>query len=182
MDVSKEINAIIETERLLLREFNINDAQAMFNNWANDLEVTQYMTWNPHKDVNETKMIIRKWLAEYKKENTYRFAIVLKPSNELIGSIDVVDYVNGNPEIGYCLSRKHWNKGYMTEALNSFIDFLFKQGFKEIVIEAMVENLASNRVIEKCGFTFTHQEGKICSPFKPTPIVVNWYSKTIEKH
>lgn len=167
---------IIETERLLLRHFVIEDAERMFNNWANDPEVTKYMTWNPHENVEQTKSILNIWLEEYKKPNCYRFCIVLKENSDLIGSIDVVDYVDGCPEIGYCLSRKYWNNGYMTEAVKAFIDYLFNVGFEKLVIEANVNNIASNKVILKCGFKFTHQEAKEhCSIFKPEPIVCNWY-------
>lgn len=174
-------NSFIETNRLLLRRFVIEDADKMFDNWANDSEVTKYMTWNPHESVEQTKAILKMWIKDYEKPNTYRFAITLKQTNELIGSIDVVDYVNGYPEIGYCLSRKHWNKGYMTEALKSFVIYLSDKGYKEIVIEADVRNIGSNRVIEKCGFSFTHREEKEhCSQFKPEPITVNWYKISIK--
>lgn len=166
----------IETERLILRKFALDDAEAMFKNWANDPEVTKYMTWNPHPNVETTKKIIQMWLDEYNDPNTKRFAITLKDTGEIVGSIDIVDYVKGCPEIGYCLSRKCWNKGYMTEAATAFIKYLFKEGFKKIVIEAHVDNIGSNRVIEKCGFTFSHQEEKKhASSFKPEPVVVNWY-------
>lgn len=171
----------IKTRRLLLRKFEINDVEKMFSNWANDPEVTEYMTWLPHENIEITKSIINIWLEEYKNPNTYRYAITIKETGELIGSIDVVCYINGVPEIGYCLSRKYWNMGYMTEAAKAFIEYLFSKGFKEILIEADVRNIASNRVIEKCGFKFTHKEEKEhCSSFKPEPITVNWYKLTKE--
>lgn len=171
----------IKTSRLLLRKFVIEDAEKMFSNWAFDPEVTKYMTWLPHENVETTKKIIQLWLEEYENPKTHRFAITLKDTGELIGSIDVVNYINSVPEIGYCLSRKYWNKGYMTEAAKAFIEYLFSKGFKEIVIEADVRNIGSNRVIEKCGFIFTHKEEKEhCSSFKPEPITVNWYKLTKE--
>ena len=49
---------MIYTNRFYLRKFNINDADAMFNNWANDPEVTKYLTWNPHGDISVTKKYI----------------------------------------------------------------------------------------------------------------------------
>lgn len=171
----------IETERLLLRKIKETDAEPMFRNWASDPEVTKYMTWNSRENIEVTKTIINHWLEEEKDPKTIRFFITLKNSDEPIGSIDVVDYINGVPEIGYCLSRKHWNQGYMTEALKSFIHFLGKKGYKEIVIEADVRNIGSNKVIEKCGFSFTHKEEiEHCSQFKPGPVTVNWYKKTIK--
>ena len=166
----------IETERLLLRRFKIDDAQKMFDNWANDKEVTKYMTWNPHKDVNETKFIINMWLDEYKKGNIYRFAITLKNSQEIIGSIDVVEMIDNNPVIGYCLSRKYWNNGYMTEACKAMINLLFAEGYTTIRIEADERNIGSNRVIEKCGFKFVRKEYREhMSSSKDEPATINSY-------
>ena len=168
----------IETERLLLRKLNKDDAEAIFSNWASDEEVTKYLSWNHHLDISTTRYILDLWLIEYNNPNTARFGIVLKETNELIGAIDVVDYIDGTPEVGYCLSRKHWNKGYMSEVCNAFVSYLNELGYQEILIEADERNIGSNRVIEKCGFEFTHQETKPCSSFKPNIITVNWYKKS----
>ena len=166
----------LETPRLILRPFVIEDASTMFSNWANDIEVTKYMTWHPHKDVEETKWLLNLWIKEYEDPKTYRYGIVIKDTNELIGSIDVVGYIDGNPEIGYCLSRKHWNKGYMTEAVKTLIQYLLKEGFPIIHVTAAVDNIGSNKVIEKCGFTFVKEERlEHHSIFKPEPITVNKY-------
>ena len=85
-------------------------------------------------------------------------------------------YIDDSPEIGYCLSRKYWNQGLMTEACKAFIKYLFDIGFTKVLIKAVVENIGSNRVIEKCGFKFTHQEHlEHQSPFKPNPVTLNCY-------
>ena len=166
----------IETERLLLRKIKETDAEPMFRNRASDPEVTKYMTWNSHENIEVTKTIINYWLEEEKDPKTIRFIITLKNSDEPIGSIDVVRYIDDSPEIGYCLSRKYWNKGLMTEACKAFSKYLFDIGFKKVLIKAMVENIGSNRVIEKCGFKFTHQEHlEHQSSFKPNPGTLNCY-------
>ena len=170
----------LSTERLVLRKLVIDDVNSIFNNWANDPEVTKYMTWKAHKSIEETKQILDIWLKEYKNPKTIRYGIVLKENNELIGAIDVVDYIDNNPEIGYCLSRKYWNKGYMTEACKAVVEYLFAIGYKTILIEADERNIGSNRVIEKVGFKYTNKETKPCSSFKPDIITVNWY-KIIKK-
>ena len=164
------------TERLILRKPKLSDVEPMFNNWASDLEVTRYMTWPPHQNKETTERIVNYWLSQEEDPKTTRFMITLKNSDEPIGIIDVVDYIEGNPEIGYCLSRKHWNKGYMSEACRAFLDYLFNLGFKKVLIEADIRNIGSNRVIAKCGFKFTHiEEKEHCSKFKPEPVTVNWY-------
>ena len=141
----------IQTERLILRPFELDDANDIYYGWANDSEVTKYLTWNPHKNIEETKMVLSNWVKQYEKEERINFAITLKENNQLIGAIDVVGYIGGVPVIGYVLSKAHWNKGYMSEACKKVIEFLFSLGHKKIIIDAQVENNASNKVIQKSG-------------------------------
>ena len=170
------------TNRLILRKVKKEDAEPMFYNWASDPEVTKYLTWPPHQSVEVTKSIIEAWIKEDENPQINRFMITTKESGEPIGSIDVVGYVDGAPEVGYCLARNYWNKGYMTEAFKALIDYLFNLGFTKIVIEADTQNIGSNKVIEKCGFAFTHQEYKEHrSSFKLEPVTVNWYQLTKSK-
>ena len=175
-DLSFVDNERLKTKRLVLRKLTIDDATAMYEGWCSDPEVTKYLTWNHHKNIDETKAILSSWIKDYDSPDTIRYGICLKGSGKLIGSIDVVGYADGNPEIGYCLAKQYWNNGYMSEALSELIKYLFKIGFNKIVIEANINNIGSNRVIEKCGFKFTHKETKEhCSIFKPEPVTVNWY-------
>lgn len=152
----------IETNRLKLRKLTKDDASAIFNNWANDPDVTKYLSWNPHKNINETKNILDIWLDEYVNPKTYRWGITIKDSGELIGQIDVVSYSrDGMPVIGYLLSKRYWNNGYMTEAFSSVIKYLFEdEGFASIRIAAANNNIGSNRVIIKNGFTLFKQENQ----------------------
>ena len=170
---------ILTTSRLILRKVREDDVDAVFKNWASDPEVTKNLTWNTHQSIDETKRIMDVWLKEYEDSKTVRYGITLKDSDELIGMIDIVNRVDGNPEIGYCLCRKYWNKGFMTEACKALLDHLFATGYKTIVIEALEDNIGSNRVIEKCGFKFTHKQTRLCSSFKPVMVTVNWYKKSI---
>lgn len=147
----KTMKITLETNRLILRPFTLEDAFDMYHNWANDPKVTKYLTWNPHQNIEETKSILNQWIKLYEKPERISFAIVLKDTKELIGSIDVCGYIEGVPVIGYALSKKHWNHGYMTEACKKVISYLFLKGYQQVRIDAMVENIASNKVIQKCG-------------------------------
>lgn len=144
----------METERIILREFKLGDEYEMFSNWANDPEVVKYLTWPIHENIEVTRSIIQSWVNQYQDPKTIRFGITLKDTGELVGGIDVVNYFDGVPEVGYCLAKKCWNKGIMTEVFSAFRDYLFTIGFKKITIRAEVENIGSNRVIQKCGFKF----------------------------
>ena len=148
----------IETERLILRRFERSDAQAMFDNWASDDEVTKYLTWPPHSDVSVTEQLLEDWVAQYAQDDCYRWAIVFKENGpEPIGSIDVCHWrENGEvPEIGYCMGKRWWHQGVMTEALGAVIDFLFQQGgVCRIVARHDVNNPHSGGVMRKCGMKF----------------------------
>ena len=98
---------IIESKRLLLRPWEENDAFVLFDGWANNEKITKYLTWNPHQNIETTRFIINKRLKEYDEKDRINFAIVLKENNALIGSIDVVGYINNNPEIEYMLKKEY---------------------------------------------------------------------------
>ncbi len=167
----------LQTERLTLRPFEIADAQEMFDGWTSDPIVARYVTWNAHKNVDETASLLSIWTAEYEKPERLNFAIVQKESGKLIGGIDVVGYlggVEGTPVIGYNLAREYWGRGYMTEACRCVIEYLFAKGYSEIRIDAMAENIASIKVIQKCGGVFLETEEEYI-PAKDKKIAVNKY-------
>lgn len=147
----------IETERLLLRKFKIEDAQPMFENWAKDPENTQYLSWTAHLNSGTTKNILTEWIKDYNKKNCYRWAIILKETGKRIGGIDVVLLMEHIDccEIGYVLSKQHWNQGIMTEALKAVIDYLFERAnFNRIQARHDIENPASGKVMQKSGMTY----------------------------
>lgn len=165
----------ILSDRLLLRRQTISDAQEMFDCYAKDGEVTKYLTWNPHKSVNETLTLLKIWVEEYKSLDSYRWFITNRNTGALMGAIDVVAYHNNNPIIGYVLGRSYWNKGYMSEALSAVINYLFNTvGTKKILIAAEEENIASQKVILKNGFRFVNLERKYFKNKDEFKIIFNY--------
>ena len=149
----------LETKQLLLRRFTGNDAEAMFRNWANDPEVTKYLTWSPHGDIVETRRILKNWTESYEKSDFYCWAIVPKFPGEPIGSISVVhrdDKVN-SVHIGYCIGKAWWHHGYTSEALSELIRFFFEEvGVNRIDSRHDIRNPHSGNVMKKAGM---HYEG-----------------------
>jgi len=147
----------INTERLLLRRINIDDTETMFQNWASDPDVTKYMRWKTHKDIETTKGVINSWIKEYENTNTYHWGIVYKEKDKLIGTIAVTS-INKDAQsgsVGYCIAKKYWNKGITTEALKAVLNYMFfKADFKKITASHIVENLASGKVMQKSGMKF----------------------------
>lgn len=148
----------IETDRLILRRYVIEDADAMYKNWASDSEVTKFLTWQPHSSVDVSRGIIENWLKEYSDEKYYQWAIVLKDNgNEPIGDISVVHMKEdiSMVHIGYCLGRAWWRRGIMSEALKAVTDFMF-----DTVEVNRVEsrhdpmNPNSGKVMQKCGMKY----------------------------
>ncbi|OQB20383.1 MAG: ribosomal-protein-S5-alanine N-acetyltransferase [Firmicutes bacterium ADurb.Bin182] len=147
----------IYTDRLILRKFRHEDAEPMFYNWASDSDVCRYITWPAHEDIEVTKSVIEKVIGGYEAETTYNWAMELKKLGEPIGSISVVmiGENSGWCEIGYCMGKKYWNKGIMSEALSAVMDFLFnKVGFHRIQARHDTDNPASGKVMQKCGMQF----------------------------
>lgn len=148
----------IEGNTLILRRFELSDAPAMFANWANDDEVTKYLTWPTHTDVSVTEGILGKWMPQYEDTAFYNWAIVLKDGgSEPVGNISVVRWEKDGqvPIVGYCLGRRWWRQGVMTEALDMVIDFLFEQvGVQRIETYHDPNNPHSGDVMRKCGMTF----------------------------
>ena len=145
---------MIETPRLILRRFKIEDAEQMYGNWANDPVVTKYLSWSTHKNVLETEEIIGSWVSEYENENYYHWCITLKNTGESIGDIGAVKMFEDQEccEIGYVLSRRLWSKGIMTEALHAVLKYLFeKVGFHRVQLRHDANNIASGKVMLKNG-------------------------------
>ena len=147
----------IYTNRLLLRKFNVFDAEEVFKNWSNDEEVTKYLTWNPHTNLNVTKDLLDSWVLNYKIPSTYNWGIELRDTFNIIGNVGVINFNEKNLscEIGYCLSRKYWGKGIMSEALEEVINYLFsKVNFNRIEAKHHVDNIASGKVMLKCKMKY----------------------------
>lgn len=147
----------IETERLILRRFTLDDTEAMYKNWASDDEVTKYLIWPTHSNIDVTRMVLEDWVKSYENDDSYQWAIVPKDINEPIGSISVVakDDEAEMVHIGYCIGRKYWHKGITSEALKALIDFFFNEvGVKCIESRHDPRNPHSGDVMKKCGMIY----------------------------
>jgi [ribosomal protein S5]-alanine N-acetyltransferase len=145
----------IETKRLVLRRFTIDDATAMYENWAKDPDVTKFLTWAPHENVAASQAILTEWIPLYENPEQYHWAIALKenPDNP-IGSIGAVrfDPQLNQVHIGYCIGRAWWNRGITSEALAALIEFFFERvGMNRVDSRHDPNNPNSGLVMEKCG-------------------------------
>ncbi len=145
---------VLETARLTLRQFTEEDAELIWK-LNKDAEVTRY-THDPVKDLDHAReVLLQHILPQYALYNYGRWAIHLKSDHSFIGWCGL----KFRPErmetdLGYRLMKPYWGKGYVTEAASACIRF----GFESIHIQQIIAlsepaNIASVRVLEKCGMT-----------------------------
>ena len=146
-----------QTNRLLFRRWEEADANTLYK-YASDPEVGPRAGWEPHKSVEESLEAIRNIFG-----GETMWAIVLKETNEPIGCIGYllkgttnVEVGESDAEVGYWIARPYWNQGICTEALKWMIDYCFNvKKIAALWSDFFIDNPASGRVMEKCGFTDT---------------------------
>ena len=149
----------IETDRLILRRFTIDDAEDMYNNWASDPEVTKFLTWPTHSSVDVSRYVLNDWVSHYEEGDFFNWAMELKENGQVIGNISVVEVKERAEaaDMGYCMSRAYWGRGLMPEALKAVMDYLFDVvGLNRVAACHDVNNPKSGRVMDKAGMK---QEG-----------------------
>ena len=151
----------METERILLRRWTADDAVVLYR-LASDPDVGPRAGWAPHTSVEESREVIN-----HVFDNPTTWAIVLKATNEPIGAIGYgssgecsLPAREGEPTIGYWIGHPYWNCGICSEALTLMIDYIKKNtDIPSLISGHFVDNPASGRVMEKCGFVAT---GEFC--------------------
>ena len=151
-------NVILETDRLILRTWEITDLDDFFE-YASVEGVGEKAGWEHHKSKDKSLEILKMFMEEKKV-----FAIVLKENQKVIGSIGIeelgeeldkdLDNLPGR-ELGYVLNKDYWNKGIMKEAVSKVVDYCFntlKLNF--LMASYFNHNIASKKVLEKLNFKF----------------------------
>ncbi|NRA11750.1 MAG: GNAT family N-acetyltransferase [Crocinitomicaceae bacterium] len=152
---------IIETKRLILREFTLDDFEAVYE-FGSNLEVQKYTGDSLIESRETAKELIKKvWYHDYKKYGYGRWAVIYKPDNKLIGFAGLKYLIEiDESDIGFRFLPEYWGKGIATEASLPIIDYGFeKLGLKRIIGIAMPDNIASCKVLEKIGLTFDRVDG-----------------------
>ena len=151
------MSIIVETERLVLREYTEEDAPAFFR-LNSDPEVMRYVPDKPMKNVDEARnVLITHPLVDYRQRGFGRWACILKSNGEHIGFCGPKYLPEiGEVDLGFRFTRANWGKGYATEAARASVQDAFDRlNLDQIVGLAEPENHASIRVLEKIGMQFT---------------------------
>ena len=139
------------TERLLLRQPDLADAEAIFHGYAQDPEVTRYLVWRPHASLAETRAFLERCRLSWQQESEFTYAICDRASADLLGmfSLRVASF---SAAIGYVLKRSAWGLAIMPEAATAVVQWALAQPelFRVWAI-CDEQNQASARVMEKIG-------------------------------
>ena len=147
----------LQTERLILREWNLNDLDDLFE-YASNPDAGPRAGWNPHPNKEESLRILKRFI-----EGKKTFAIVYKENNKVIGSLGVEFYALEDKltefndyqgrSIGYVLSKDYWGQGLMPEAVKTLIDYLFNVLNYDFLLSGHFDFNDRSRIVqEKCGF------------------------------
>ena len=144
----------LETERLILRRFQLSDAPDFYKNVTSDPEVNRFLTWENDKSVADTEELMKEFIRRYEDPERYCWAIVIKETSEVIGTLAATNVRKNTRavEVSYSIGRNWWGQGITAEALQKVMDFLFEQvGFNRIEAGYDVSNPNSGKVLEKVG-------------------------------
>jgi RimJ/RimL family protein N-acetyltransferase len=141
----------LKTERLRLRKAKSSDAEAIFRQYAQDPEVTRYVSWRAHKDLDETREYMRMCQLAWDIGKAFHWVIERNEDKQVIGMM-IARVTDEKWELGYVLARLYWGNGYMTEAVRGLVHWALKQKqIYRIWAVCDVDNIASSRVMEKAG-------------------------------
>jgi len=168
---------IVETERLYLRKVNFEDVDDLFE-MDSDAEVHKFIENNPVKSKDQITAVVTMLNQQYTENGIARWAVVEKNTNECVGWAGLkyfrepLNNYSNFYELGYRFKRKHWGKGYATEASQAIL----KYGFENLNINSIfaithLENKNSINVLQKLGFQFKETfdyEGDLTNWFELT--------------
>jgi uncharacterized protein len=154
--VTHKGSVTLETERLILRRFTLDDAGAMLRNLYGDAEAMRYLPWETHTDISKSRALMAGYAAGYADEDYYAWAIVPKSVGEPIGYTGIfVDNGIDAVAVSYGIGKPWWCQGYTSEALAALIRFFFDEvGVNRVYATHDPRNPNSGAVMRKCGMTY----------------------------
>lgn len=146
------------TKRLTLRKIKESDFDSLIDVFLSE-EVAKTFILPDFKEREDALKLSQRFSDLSQDFNRFVYAVCL--DNRLIGFVNDVFIGENGVELGYVISPIYKNNGYATEALRASIDLIFRSGFKCVKCGAFEGNLASQRVMQKCGMTKIDKEEKI---------------------
>jgi len=144
---------ILQTPRLYLREFQIADAEKMYN-LSIDPAVIKYTGNDSFTSISDAKKFLLSY-GDYEENGFGRWAVINKENDEFLGWCGLKQHKNGFVDIDFRFFREQWGRGYATESAKACLEYGFKKlQLKEIIGRVDKENKASVKVLEKLGMGY----------------------------
>ncbi|MFP4544790.1 MAG: GNAT family N-acetyltransferase [Candidatus Kapaibacterium sp.] len=146
---------VINTARLILERFVESDSGKVYELLKSG-EISRQALFIPHPMKKE---FTGDWISVHERDfrsgKSLNLALKLKENNEIIGAAGInIEPDHKRAELGYWVGVQHWNKGYATEAVKSFMDYCFTMiPLNKVFASRLGCNPASGMVLKKCGFT-----------------------------
>ena len=148
-----KMNKLLETERLIITEMTMDMAMDVHKN-SLDEDIRRFVPDEVFETLEDAKETIEFLMSQYGgAEGPLVYALITKEGNNNIGDVQLVPIGEGKWEIGYHVAKDYTGNGYATEAVKAFLPVMAKKvGVSEVYGIRLLENVASGRVLEKCGF------------------------------
>ena len=134
-----------------LRPYEIEDAQLLYRELGQDFEMFRYTGWNPYADLESARAFVAQCVEDHGK-GSYSWLVLDREDPVGIVGVYDIDRSCGSAELGYSTFRKHWGRGFATQAAKAAIDFIAQdEAISRLSAWAAVENAASVKVLQACG-------------------------------
>jgi len=144
----------LKTERLVLRKFTEEDAEALFD-ILKDKRANEFLPWEPVKSLEEAKRFYEeRYASKYARPQAYAYAICLREDNIPIGYINVD--IGKTYELGYGLRSDFWHQGITSEAGRAVVEQIKKDGLPYIIATHDRNNPRSGKVMQRLGMKYCY--------------------------
>ena len=166
---------IYTSKRLLFRRLTADDAQAVFDGWASDVQSTQWMGWKRHETLTDTLAFIADSDMQWERDGIGPFVMELRKAESseplfddeqacqattipaLVGSssfrVTNPDNAADELELGYIFAPSFWGQGFAGETLSAMMDYARSRRYRRLIARVHGDNAASDRVLIKHGWT-----------------------------
>jgi len=144
--------ATFDTSRLTLYQPTIGDAQAIFDRYASDAEVTRFLSWPRHQSIDDTRLFLDISASQWQEWPAGPYLMRSRSDGRLLGGTGLQFETSTRAITGYVLAKDVWGLGYATEALEAMVDLARRIGVRRLAASCHPQHRASWHVLEKCGF------------------------------
>lgn len=150
--LKKKPDTVLLTPRLRLRPPREEDTTAVFHCYAADPEVTRYVGWPRHRDVDDTRAFVGFAISEWQRWPAGPLLIESREDGRLLGSTGLAYEATDMASTGYVLAKAAWGRGYAQEALSAVVELADTLGVQYLYALCHADHAISAHLLERCGF------------------------------